>query len=259
MNAATPLSTSLTYPYTGSVNQVPSILSVKGVPSTLLAFAEKCLETGQQIQRGSKVVFEQSLFTGCIEQYAIPLLEDVSGYKHGTDFSAHFRYGHKLASAQPVSARDTHGFDAYYGEHMKQAASITALEKLFLLRAEQRHTFKKSFFTELLREYGLTSRDTKVLIQGTCVKGASPQKQKAVLLALQHLADSFPNLEIHDPYLENEGVLQNLGLNLTMNFSGNYNVVLHLSDQAVFRFYNRTFYKEICTEEPLILNLSNMM
>lgn len=229
--------------------------SAKAPVGTLTDFAEHCMAIGQNIRKNTVVVFERSMFEGCIQLYATPILEDVSGLRAGVDFWVALRYKHSVAYSSYTDPGVTAFLERKAGMSLHQSEGIEQLEQLMLyMPGGAAKVGEENSLLEVLHKAGFKKANTKILVQGTGLQGKFGHQRLARIKALANLVSLYKNLEIHDPYLDDEVELNARGIHLTLNFSGNYAVVLNLSDAPVYKFYNEEFYRGICAKEPVIID-----
>jgi UDP-N-acetyl-D-mannosaminuronate dehydrogenase len=219
-------------------------------------FAAHCMVLAQNIRKHTVVVFERSMFEGCIEKYATPILEDVSGLKAGVDFWVALKHNNQVAYTSFVETGVQDFLEAKTGGVILHTKGIRSVEQE-MLHGGPKHPWVQEKYRLLnaLNKAGFVQEHTKILIQGTGLQGLFGHHRRARLKAIQNVLSLYSDVELHDPYVEDECELNALGIHLTRNFSGNYAVVLNLSDAPVFKFYDAEFYKGICSKCPVILNL----
>ncbi len=81
---------------------VPTPVNGERIPN-LTALLNACKSVGTVITPGNIVIFESTVYPGCTEEDCIPLIEQVSGLKAGTDFF----YGYSPERINPGDAQHT--------------------------------------------------------------------------------------------------------------------------------------------------------
>ncbi|WP_298411028.1 nucleotide sugar dehydrogenase [Hydrotalea sp.] len=81
---------------------VPTPVNGERIPN-LTPLLQACKSVAAVIDKGSMVIFESTVYPGCTEEDCIPLIEQVSGLKAGTDFL----YGYSPERINPGDAQHT--------------------------------------------------------------------------------------------------------------------------------------------------------
>jgi hypothetical protein len=214
------------------------------------------MDVAIELKPNSLVLVEQILFKNCLTQYILPILEDVSGLKHGQDFWLGLRAFNKVAfwASETINLMST--AEEALSTTLQASRSMSAIEEKLLEERSKLVSELKNDLVGSLRHAGIEDDSVKILLQGTQLQALTGTARYQRLQAIERLANTFPNLEIHDPYLEEEGDLNALGLHLTLNFSGNYDAVINLSSEPIFSFYTADFYSEICAELPVLIGFA---